>query len=82
MEKRVPTYVLKLDNTNILKRLSNRIFLKLLRNRFNYESYSMQARGRHSSRDQAFVNNDHKPNSHRDVPVRFAETVAIYIRAK
>lgn len=82
MENQVPKYVLKLNNGNILRRLSNRIFLKLLRSRFNYEAYSMQARGRHSHRDEAFVNNDHKPNSHRDVPVRFAETVAIYIRAK
>ena len=79
---RIPNYVLQLDNSALWKRWANRLFLAWLRRCFNYEGFEMKARGRHSDRRQAFVDHDHVPNSCRDVPVRFAEKLVIYIHRK
>ena len=48
----------------------------------NKETYSIRCRGRHSDRQGVFKKYNIQPNHCQDVPVKYAETITVYINKK
>ena len=49
---------------------------------FNRGAYKIRFRGRHSDRSSVFKKHNIRPNFDRDVPVRYAESVCVYIEKR
>lgn len=72
-------YLFKLDNTTLPKRIGNRLFMWYFNRVLNHNTYRLWRRGRHSNRQLLFAEKNYQPNTQDDVPVKWAETICVYL---
>jgi|TARA_R100001530_G_scaffold136307_2_gene116337 hypothetical protein len=77
--KRAPLYIFKVKN-NII----NRFFIRIVRNKLNKKRYTLVCRGRHSNRKGLYEKHGWKYTKYlqNEVPLKYAETIGIYLRDK
>jgi len=75
--KKVSSALFTLENNR-----QNRAFLDMFKANLNTEFYSVRVRGRHSDRKAVFKKHKITSNYTVDMPVKYAERLAVYVNIK